>query len=194
MTYITEWIASLILFLLLAAIVELLLPATNLKRYAELAMSLILMLLLLQPVFDLINEPLEDKLPVIPAETEQLNEEIEAKKKEIQAGHDAYISEQMAVQLGQDVNDTLQAEFGLEVRDVDARRFESEGKLNVVLGASERDGPEEGITSVSIAVNEAHEGEQTEVDRQKEEVRMLLAEAWEMSEADLELVWEEEPS
>lgn len=47
----TDWVTQIILFIILASVIDLLVPANHLQKYVRLAISLILILILLQPVF-----------------------------------------------------------------------------------------------------------------------------------------------
>lgn len=51
----TDWVTQIILFIILASVIDLLVPANHLQKYVRLAISLILILILLQPVFYLFN-------------------------------------------------------------------------------------------------------------------------------------------
>ncbi len=51
----TDWVTQIILFIILASVIDLLIPANHLQKYVRLAISLILILILLQPVFYLFN-------------------------------------------------------------------------------------------------------------------------------------------
>lgn len=53
--YLTDWLKKLILLILLATIVDLLLPNSNMQRYARLVIGLLIILTMLSPIFSLFN-------------------------------------------------------------------------------------------------------------------------------------------
>src|SRR5699024_37373 len=64
MDVLNQWVGQIIIFVLLATIVDLLIPATAMKKYIKLVVGLILILIFLKPVFHLfdmnIQKTLED--------------------------------------------------------------------------------------------------------------------------------------
>lgn len=56
MGFINEWITSIVLLILLAVVLEMLLPNSQLKNYVKLTVSLMLLLFLLQPILSLFHE------------------------------------------------------------------------------------------------------------------------------------------
>lgn len=59
MEVIIQWVTQIILFIILAAIIDLLIPVDSMKKYVKLAVGLILILILLKPVFYLFNTDIE---------------------------------------------------------------------------------------------------------------------------------------
>ena len=55
MTFLMEWVAQIILFIILATIIDLLIPQSSFQKYIKLAIGLILILILLNPVFSVLN-------------------------------------------------------------------------------------------------------------------------------------------
>lgn len=56
MEWLTGWLKSIILVILLATVVDLLLPNTTMQRYVKTVMSLIILLTLLTPIFDVFQK------------------------------------------------------------------------------------------------------------------------------------------
>jgi stage III sporulation protein AF len=119
MNFLTEWIMNIIVFILLAMIVDMLLPSSTMKKYTKLVTGLLLIAIILTPIlkvfssdFDSIMSKLSSKSIVNKNQVENL---IEMKKKEIQASQDAYKLEQVAVQMKKDVNKELIDRFGKSI-------------------------------------------------------------------------------
>ncbi|RFB17126.1 stage III sporulation protein AF [Bacillus sp. HNG] len=123
MSFIAEWITNIILFILLATIVDMLLPSSSMQKYVKMVTGLLLILIILTPLFSLFKTDLDQALlnmNLKPVQSEKnLENLIDLKKKEIQASQRAYILETMAVQLESEVEEELvQNEYDLTVQKV----------------------------------------------------------------------------
>ncbi|MDP4161603.1 MAG: stage III sporulation protein AF [Bacillota bacterium] len=122
MNYLIEWITNIILFILLATVIDMLLPNSSMQKYIKMVVGLILIAIILTPVLKLISYNFEDAISSMnvlndPAEKNMKNL-IESKKKEIQASQHAYILEQMAVQLKKGAEEELMNRFGMEIANI----------------------------------------------------------------------------
>jgi stage III sporulation protein AF len=123
MSYLIEWVTNIILFILLATVIDMLLPNSSMQKYTKMVTGLLLIAIILTPIFKLISKDFESTLASIsfletPGEKNMENS-IEMKKKEIQASTNAYILETMAVQLEQGVEEELMEQFGLEIAKIE---------------------------------------------------------------------------
>ncbi|MFS0822791.1 stage III sporulation protein AF [Bacillus sp. 1P02SD] len=123
LSFIAEWITNIILFILLATIVDMLLPSSSMQKYVKMVTGLLLILIILTPLFSLFKTDLDQALlnmNLKPVQSEKnLENLIDLKKKEIQASQRAYILETMAVQLESEVEEELvQNEYDLTVQKV----------------------------------------------------------------------------
>lgn len=123
MDFIKEWVTNIILFVLLATVIDMLLPNSKLQKYTKMVTGLLLIAIILTPILRIISSDFEEALvsvPVFEASGEKNMENlIEMKKKEIQASSDAYILEQMAVQMEMDAEEELMEQYGLEIANID---------------------------------------------------------------------------
>ncbi|OLS41748.1 stage III sporulation protein AF [Bacillus sp. MRMR6] len=119
MSFLIEWVTNIILFILLATVIDMLLPNSSLQKYTKMVTGLLLIAIILTPIFKLISQDFETtmaQIPLFQAPGEKNIENlIDLKKKEIQASNHAYILETMAVQLEQGVEEELMDQFGLEI-------------------------------------------------------------------------------
>lgn len=53
MSFLTEWLTNIILFILLAIIIDMLLPNSSMQKYAKMVISLLLIVVILNPIFSL---------------------------------------------------------------------------------------------------------------------------------------------
>lgn len=100
-----------------------LLPNSNMQKYTKMVTGLLLIAIILTPIFKLISNDFEETLSSIPIINNNGNSNmenlIEMKKKEIQASQQAYILEQMAVQLEKDAEEELMNQYGLKITKID---------------------------------------------------------------------------
>lgn len=122
MQFLTDWISNIILLILLATILELLLPNSSLQRYVKMVVGLLLLVMILNPLFSILSKDADSWIDSIDLTTQfdesDLDFSIESKKKEIQRAQLAYISEQMAVQLKRQVEKEMITKFEKEVKEV----------------------------------------------------------------------------
>ncbi|MFC0522656.1 stage III sporulation protein AF [Pontibacillus salicampi] len=205
MDYIMNWVTQVILFLLLALVTDLLLPNSSLRKYIKLVVGLLLILVFMQPIFDLFEVDMKRFFSKEingwnqQSEVEEMENLIDVKKNEIQASQRAYILEQMAVQLKKEAKEELMNEYEAEILDF-SFQFASEEELTletleqltVVLSneASEpmdRQGDE--IEQIQINLESSQNDKKPEPDT-SHPVKPFLAEVWEIPEDKITLQWE----
>ncbi|WML40503.1 stage III sporulation protein AF [Neobacillus sp. OS1-2] len=123
MEFLKEWVTNIILFILLATVIDMLLPNSSMQKYTKMVTGLLLIAIILTPIFKLISKDFESALGSIPTYQvpgeKNMKNIIDSKKKEIQASTDAYILKEMAVQLEKDVKEELMDQYGLEIEKID---------------------------------------------------------------------------
>jgi len=123
MGFLIEWVTNIILFILLATVIDMLLPNSSMQKYTKMVTGLLLIAIILTPIFKLISKDFETALGSIPSYQapgeKNMKNSIDLKKKEIQAQQHAYILEEMAVQLKKDVKEELMEQYGLEIAKID---------------------------------------------------------------------------
>ena len=123
MSFLTEWITSIVIFVLIAMVMDMLLPSSSMRKYAKMVVGLLLIMVLISPIFKLISIDLEEVLASIDSydfvESENMKSLIENKKKEIQSTHSAYILEEMAVQLKNIGEEELINRYNYEIKHIE---------------------------------------------------------------------------
>lgn len=119
MNFLTEWLINIIVLIILATILEMLLPNSVMKRYVEMVVGILLLVVMIQPILSIITEDVDAWLLSLPIHDDETEEKItnsaHLQKREIQLGQRAYISEQVAIQLEQKVSTPLQNQFQLAI-------------------------------------------------------------------------------
>lgn len=122
MEFLTSWITNIILFILLAVIVDLLLPQTGLQKYVKMVIGLLLIIIFLSPLLKLMSTDVDELLKKTEIGMDEKNisleDSIENKKIEIQAGQHAYILKQTAVQLEELTEKELMEKFHLQFKNI----------------------------------------------------------------------------
>lgn len=130
MSFLTEWLTNIIVFILLAIVIDLLLPNSSMQKYVKMIISLLLILVLLQPIFSFFHADPEKIFNELTAggqaQSANIKNQLNDEKKEIQAASRAYILEQMAVQLeGQAEKNLAESKYSIEKLD-----FETNSQLD----------------------------------------------------------------
>ena len=201
MQFLTEWVTNIILFILLATIIDLLLPNSNMQKYTKLVIGLLLIAVIMAPMLKLFSSNFEsvlDSIPVSQSVDEQnLKNSIEAKKREIQANEHAYILEEIAVRLQKDAKEELMKRYGLEIASVrlfadeksDQSFPENLQKVSVLLKQPKSQVKNvETIKRVEINIKEPQTA--LGMDAESAEIASFLSQKWDVSENQIEILIE----
>ncbi|WP_162880727.1 stage III sporulation protein AF [Paraliobacillus sediminis] len=202
MSSLKDWITQIIVFLLLVMIIEMLIPQTKMKKYVHTVLSLLFLLLFLQPLFQFLNMDIKEATEQAMMEFEgsmdenTLENEIELKKNEIQASQDAYVVEEILVQMKKQVEEELNNTYGVTISDI-SFQFDPENNHDI-----------ENLKEVTVFLLEdssLNQGEVEEIvigepedtvvsndtsETKRDEIKTFLNEVWELEEETLVLVWE----
>ncbi|WP_227995148.1 stage III sporulation protein AF [Oceanobacillus sp. CFH 90083] len=200
----TDWVTQIILFIILASVIDLLIPANHLQKYVRLAISLILILILLQPVFYLFNTDINSAISSSMNNIESqlhgqpsIENQIDLEKREIESGQDAYILEQMAIELEKIAADSLREEFDAEIASIDFQfsvtdSVSYEELTEVIVYITESEPGEGAMNTVEDVVIEWGNEEEEQADELLQEIEVLLKEIWEIEEKEITVYWEGE--
>lgn len=202
-----EWINQIVIFLILAAVIDLLIPNTNYEKYVRLVIGLIFILIFIRPVFlmfgtDLTTEvnKLTDEIFDVHKSEETFGNSIDLKKREIESKQHAYILKQMAVQLKKKSESQLAKKHQVAIASLDFRfkddnmpTEENLEQLIVDLKPLDQNSTQEEKGAVKQV-------ETVQINRQKqslpedkpdiEPIRVFLQDAWEIDEDKLIIYWE----
>lgn len=201
MDFIKEWITNIILFVLLATVIDMLLPSSNMQKYTKLVTGLLLIAIILTPILKLISSDFEKELAsmTFPNQNNEKNMEnlIEMKKKEIQATQHAYILETMAVQLKEDAQEELINQYGVKITNIDFLIDEQDQRdfpenLEKVIVKVVR--PEQKTETVEVVGKiDINSGKQPSSPKQKDEaengkITSLLSKKWKIEKNNIEVL------
>jgi len=192
---------QIIVFLLLAIIIDLLVPTTSMKKYIKLVIGLILMLIFLKPIFYLFTIDLQSELSsslesLYEGDTsvEMMEDLTKVQKVDIETVQAAYILEEMTFQLKDLAAEPLLENYHVEITNIEfvffAEQEVSFEALEEVIVYLEEFSGKEGIISEIDEVNIQTEKNDDHVENdQDEEIRLLLQEVWEFRNKDLTIKW-----
>ena len=203
MEIIVQWVTQIILFIILATIIDLLIPTGTMKKYIKLVVGLILILILLNPIFYILNTDMKSLLSKSFHQIENatrysdsVENLMELQKKEIESTQDAYILEQMAVQLIDIAKDPLKEAHEAEITDIQLR-FQTEGNhtyedLKEVIVYVKEFEEREGEMSVveDVVINTEEPLEKDEKQQGDEKIKSLLMDVWELQDKEITIYWE----
>ncbi|KKE80659.1 stage III sporulation protein AF [Oceanobacillus caeni] len=203
MDIVINWVTQIILFIVLATIIDLLIPTSSMNKYIKLVVGLILILILLKPIFYVLNIDMETALNKsfqqvndVGEDSESVKNLIEFQKKEIQSTQDAYILEQMAVQLIEIAEDPMKEKYQQEITNIefkfnsnDSYSYEDlEEVIVYVKDLVEEEGEQN--TVENVVINTDHVVEKKDMDRHDEEIKQLLKKVWELTDKEITIYWE----
>jgi stage III sporulation protein AF len=205
MSFLTEWITNIIVFILLAVVIDLLLPNSSMQKYAKMVISLLLIIVIINPIFKLFNTDmnviLSEFQSAAPSEENEVKNLIEFQKKEIQASQRAYILEQMAVQMKTMAKEELVQNYDVTIETILLSESEQVDDINsqkdlqhirVVLQRNEAEvvaGQEavETVQSISIDTTKELPADDPEAELNSDEITAHLAKIWEVEEEKITL-------
>lgn len=205
MSILSEWVTQIIVFIFIGTILELIVPNNSMKRYIQIVVGLILLLILVKPILFLFSV----HVPSVVNEVEQSittpNELLESSKKqldeqkdEIQKEQDAYIWNEVTAQLIHEADPVLQEEFdGTTIRDIaivtaDEEQGDLEQMEKLVVTLQKSPSPKEEIAIVQPVEIGETPSDSTPVETEEgKKIRQTLATIWGVEASQIEYIWEE---
>ncbi|EDL62682.1 stage III sporulation protein AF [Bacillus sp. SG-1] len=182
MSFLTEWVTNIIVFVLLASVIDMLLPSSNMQKYTKIVTGLLLITIILTPLMKLFTADFEEALEDIKLEgtvkTASVENLVEMKKKEIQASQRAYILEQMAVQMKDDVEKEMIEQYGLTVKHIELEADDLEKLPESILSVSIHLDTSQDETVTAIKPVEIDTTKAIPKDESNKEISKMLSEKW----------------
>ncbi|MCO7126584.1 stage III sporulation protein AF [Sporolactobacillus shoreicorticis] len=199
MSYLINWVSEIVLIVLFAVILELLVPSGAFQKYIKFVIGLVLIVALMDPVIRLFQVDPSSLLQGLKSEQHDapIKSETARQKNEIQKAQAAYIQEQVAVRMKNQVKEELNEKYGLQITKLALSAQKVVGqelsldKVTVTVGKSEQNHrrQESGIrtiqpvknVSIDLGKNDSEKNKVHESDEMKS-VRSFLAKRWELNQ------------
>ncbi|MBT2645899.1 stage III sporulation protein AF [Bacillus sp. ISL-34] len=200
MSFLAGWVSNIIIFVLLATVIDMLLPNSALQKYAKMVIGLLLIAIIITPILGLFNKDFEDILTAATSEFEDqkkkdLGNLTEMKKKEIQATQGAYILKQMAVDLQAEVEEELMVDYNMKISSIDVgvKNEEEPGVddlQNITISLEKAEGKENSEIEAVAKVDINADSSSTSNDANLDAVKRFLATSWSVDEEIIEIAGE----
>ncbi|MEY8191063.1 stage III sporulation protein AF [Peribacillus simplex] len=200
MSFLAGWVSNIIIFVLLATVIDMLLPNSALQKYAKMVIGLLLIAIIITPILGLFNMDFDDILTAATSEFEDqekkdLGNLTEMKKKEIQATQGAYILKQMAVDLQAEVEEELMVDYNMKISSIDVgvKNEEDPGVddlQNITISLEKAEGKENSEIEAVAKVDINADGPSTSNDANLDAVKRFLATSWSVDEEIIEIAGE----
>lgn len=201
MEFIREWITNIILFILLATVLDMLLPNSSMQKYTKMITGLLLIAIILTPVFKIISQDFEAAFASIQnfekTSDKGMGNLIEMNKKEIQASQEAYILETMAVQLEKDADKELMEQYGLQITNIEIsinqndRLAFPDNLKKVIVSVEEPDMKAEAIKAVETVKISTGQPLPSKQANNQEIIAAFLSQKWKIEESTIEVLMAE---
>nr|WP_272492796.1 MULTISPECIES: stage III sporulation protein AF [unclassified Peribacillus] len=199
-SFLAGWVSNIIIFVLLATVIDMLLPNSALQKYAKMVIGLLLIAIIITPILGLFNKDFDDILTAATSEFEDqkkkdLGNLTEMKKKEIQATQGAYILKQMAVDLQAEVEEELMVDYNMKISSIDVgvKNEEAPGAddlQNITISLEKAEGKENSEIEAVAKVDINADSPSTSNDANLDAVRRFLATSWSVDEEIIEIAGE----
>lgn len=200
MSFLAGWVSNIIIFVLLATVIDMLLPNSALQKYAKMVIGLLLIAIIITPILGLFNKDFDDILTAATSEFEDqkkkdLGNLTEMKKKEIQATQGAYILKQMAVDLQAEVEEELMVDYNMKISSIDVgvKNEEEPGVddlQNITISLEKAEGKENSEIEAVAKVDINTDSPSTSNDANLDAVKRFLATSWSVDEEIIEIAGE----
>ncbi|MDF2607746.1 MAG: stage sporulation protein [Bacillales bacterium] len=194
-----DWITNIIVFILIATVIDLILPSSSFNKYVKFVTSLLLLLMIISPVLKIFNSDIETAIEnMIFNDRKNLSESLlDEKKIEILESQRAYILEQMAVQLERQVAKDVKAKYGVEISGItlesnnkELKDYKSISKVLVTYNestSSNTKGIIEEVSPVSINVSNPITVSERSHKTDNKEIATYLSKSWGIAKAKISL-------
>ncbi|WP_413358443.1 stage III sporulation protein AF [Bacillus subtilis] len=188
MSFLTEWLTTIVLFILFAIVIDMLLPSSSMQKYAKMVVSLLLIVVMLTPIFKLFKTDPEIIFEYLTKngqpESADIKNQINSKKIEIQASQRAYILEEMAVQLKKKAEERFSHdEYKVgRIKLTAGEKVDSEEDIKTisVYMAPSSEKTVQTVAPVHIDTDHAYVTKEAAEQKEAKQIKTQLADIWEI--------------
>ncbi|WP_331460453.1 stage III sporulation protein AF [Gracilibacillus suaedae] len=201
--YLSSWILQIIIYMILAMIVDLILPSSTLKQYVKLVVGLLLILIILQPLLSVfnvnVNQMVDQIIPTNSASSveSEIENGMNQQKSEIEQIQSAYVLEEMVVQMENIVEEELQETYNYQIEDMEVdwashpSSEENELERIYVQLAMMDDDPAK-VEEVNIQIGDSLPQTSESPPNDANEIKHFLADQWGVEDEIIHIGWKEE--
>ncbi len=198
MSIISNWILRIIIFIIIATIIDALLPETKMKQYVYLVFGFILFLIFTQPLLYLFSIDVFKEVNKAESFIEQSNRETfnqpisyDFQKNEIEAEQRAYILKQAKSKLMEEANSVLDNLYDVKITDLQFEfnnEFDNDSiqQFNVTISPIEKSDHNSQIEPVIISTKKQHEDNLTV---NTKAIQGELSKLWGIQYEHINVVW-----
>jgi stage III sporulation protein AF len=197
MHYLTQWVSNIIVFILLAMIVDMMMPDSSMKKYTKMVTGLLLIAIILTPIVKLSSENIDKVFASLASSNgvnaNEMKNSIELKKKEIDAAQHAYILEQMAVQLKKEANGELVDQYKKSIQTIKLQMKNGEetsmdpSKIEKVIVGLKDAADKKALPVVKPIEINPEKPVQTQTNTQDKNIISFLSNCWNISRNQIQL-------
>ncbi|MFX5499324.1 stage III sporulation protein AF [Bacillus subtilis] len=188
MSFLTEWLTTIVLFILFAIVIDMLLPSSSMQKYAKMVVSLLLIVVMLTPIFKLFKTDPEIIFEYLTkngqSESADIKNQINSKKIEIQASQRAYILDEMAVQLKKKAEERFSHdEYKVgRIKLTAGEKVDSEEDIKTisVYMAPSSEKTVQTVAPVHIDTDHAYVTKEAAEQKEAKQIKTQLADIWEI--------------
>lgn len=187
MSFLTEWLTTIVLFILFAIVIDMLLPSSSMQKYAKMVVSLLLIVVMLTPIFKLFKTDPEIIFEYLTKNGQSESADIKIKsiqKIEIQASQRAYILEEMAVQLKKKAEERFSHdEYKVgRIKLTAGEKVDSEEDIKTisVYMAPSSEKTVQTVAPVHIDTDHAYVTKEAAEQKEAKQIKTQLADIWEI--------------
>ncbi|MFL0362409.1 stage III sporulation protein AF [Pseudobacillus sp. 179-B 2D1 NHS] len=132
MAFFTDWLESVIAFLLLAAVMDLLMPSNRFQQYAKVVIGLLLLFVMLQPLWKILSVNIEEELSKWAESTitnQQATTAVANKQSSLESSKELFILKESEQQLQALVENELKHTFHKQIVDINIQVSKWENSL-----------------------------------------------------------------
>lgn len=198
MTFLNNWLESIIAFLLLAAVMDLLMPSTRFQQYAKVVIGLLLLFVMLQPLWKILSVDIEKELSDWAASTSVDQQAATAavnKQSSLESTKELFILKESERQLKLLVEKELESDFRRKILEVSIQVGKWENSLpeniehiDVYIASMKADPVDYYVKEVQIEPTEKTENSQ----REEERLASFLSKKWNIPKEQLNIHMVEE--
>lgn len=205
-----NWLKQIIILIIIATLIDLILPNRSMERYVKLVMGLLMIMAILTPILQLIgkeniltNWGVEFWNKTVKEEARYKQypsmKEIEAASQSVKQQQEAFVQQQVARQIEHMVTEQVESRFSMKVHHCDVKLKEEAGevkleKVRLILSkelneAKESDDKEIiAIRPIEIGQEENNELSDSQEDKEIiKNIKNFISEMWHLDRANIEI-------